>query len=357
MAQHAVTAAFSTLLLDWHQHHGRSGLPWQETQDPYRVWLSEIMLQQTQVSTVRGYFANFLQRFPSVTDLAKASQDEVLALWAGLGYYSRARNLHACAKAVVSLHGGQFPRNALQLQTLPGIGPSTAAAIASFCYSERVAILDGNVKRVLTRVLGFEGDLASAKNERSLLELAQEMLPTQQLATRMPRYTQAIMDLGATVCTPRQPMCQTCPMAGICVAKAQARTADYPVKTKKLKRSSQSLWLLWARRSDGSVLLSKRPTPGVWAGLYCLPLFDSAEALEAALKPGERATLRSLEPFVHVLTHKDLHLHVMELDNAPIKLAPRLGAWVADISTVGLPAPVKKLLSASSDHAPAMMRA
>jgi A/G-specific adenine glycosylase len=337
---------FSTRLLDWHQQHGRTGLPWQNTRDPYRVWLSEIMLQQTQVSTVREYFAKFLQRFPSVADLAAASQDEVLALWAGLGYYSRARNLHACAKAVVSLHGGQFPNDALQLQTLPGIGSSTAAAIASFCFSERVAILDGNVKRVLTRVLGFEGDLASLKNERALKSLAQEMLPTEQLQTRMPRYTQAIMDLGATVCTPRQPQCDICPMVEICVAKAQERTRAYPVKTKKLKRSSQSLWLLWAKREDGSVLLNKRPTPGVWAGLYCLPLFDSAESLEAALKPRERAALRALAPFVHVLTHKDLHLHVMVLDDPREKLAPSLGEWVADVSQVGLPAPIKKLLLA-----------
>ncbi len=346
MAKPKVSATFSALLLDWHLLHGRTGLPWQNTRDPYRVWLSEIMLQQTQVSTVREYFAKFIQRFPSVADLAAASQDEVLALWAGLGYYSRARNLHAGAKAVVSLHDGQFPASSLQLQTLPGIGPSTAAAIASFCFHERVAILDGNVKRVLTRVLGFEEDLASAKNERALLGLAQEMLPTEQLATRMPRYTQAIMDLGATVCTPRQPQCNTCPMANICVAKAQERTTAYPVKTKKLKRSSQSLWLLWAQRQDGSVFLSKRPAPGVWAGLYCLPLFDSVEALEAVLKPRERVSLRPLAPFVHVLTHKDLHLHVMALDDASAKLAPSWGEWVADISKVGLPAPVKKLLLA-----------
>jgi A/G-specific adenine glycosylase len=344
MAKPKATASFSALLLHWHEHHGRTGLPWQNTRDPYCVWLSEIMLQQTQVSTVKAYYAAFLERFPSVAELAAAPQDDVLALWAGLGYYSRARNLHACAKAVVNLHGGQFPKHSEALQTLPGIGPSTAAAVASFCFHERVAILDGNVKRVLTRVLGFEQDLASKKNERVLLGLASEMLPTEQLATRMPRYTQAIMDLGATVCTPRQPACQTCPMADICVAKAQERTLAYPVKTKKLKRSSQSLWLLWAQQVNGSVLLSKRPTPGVWAGLYCLPLFDSAEALDAALKPRERVALRALVPFVHVLTHKDLHLHVTALDDASVKLAPALGEWVADVGKVGLPAPIKKLL-------------
>jgi A/G-specific adenine glycosylase len=337
---------FARDLLDWQKHSGRTGLPWQDTRDPYRVWLSEIMLQQTQVSTVKEYYARFLNRFPSVADLAGAPQDDVLALWAGLGYYSRARNLHACAQAVMELHGGEFPRTALQLQTLPGIGPSTAAAIASFCFSERVAILDGNVKRVITRVLGFAQDLAGAQAERELLRLATELLPTRSLQTAMPRYTQAIMDLGATVCTPRQPRCDACPMAERCVALAQGKPEAFPVKTKKLKRSSEALWLLLAQRPDGSVLLNKRPTPGVWAGLYCLPLFESLEALEQGLPPKQRAALRALPPFLHVLTHKDLHLHVMALDAPPAQLAPSLGQWVADAGAVGLPAPIKKLLAA-----------
>ena len=212
VAKSRLTDAFATELLVWHKTEGRTGLPWQNTSDPYRVWLSEIMLQQTQVITVKEYYARFLQRFPSVRQLAEAEQDDVLALWAGLGYYSRARNLHACAQAVMSLHGGEFPRTAALLQTLPGIGPSTAAAIASFCYGERVAILDGNVKRVLTRVLGFDQDLAVSKNERELLEIATSLLPKRDLANHMPRYTQAIMDLGATVCMPRQPLCNSCPM-------------------------------------------------------------------------------------------------------------------------------------------------
>jgi A/G-specific adenine glycosylase len=347
MAKARSAAEFASQLLAWHTLHGRTGLPWQNTNDPYRVWLSEIMLQQTQVITVKDYYARFLQRFPTVSELAAAPQDDVLALWAGLGYYSRARNLHACAQAVVSLHGGQFPRSSELLQTLPGIGPSTAAAIASFCYGERVAILDGNVKRVLTRVLGFEKDLAATKHERELLEIATDLLPKRDLASTMPRYTQAIMDLGATVCTPRQPACDACPMAGRCVAKAQGRVQDYPVKTKKLKRSSQSLWLLWAQRKDGAVLLQKRPVPGVWAGLHCLPLFESAQALEQALRPKDRAALRVLPPFIHVLTHKDLHLHVMALDDcsASSSALDTMGEWVPDWRVVGLPAPVKKLLS------------
>jgi A/G-specific adenine glycosylase len=347
MAHKRLQASFSDALLEWHAQHGRTGLPWQNTREPYRVWLSEIMLQQTQVSTVIDYYARFLERFPTVIELAGAPQDDVLALWAGLGYYSRARNLHACAQAVVRLHGGQFPNHSDVLQTLPGIGPSTAAAVASFCFSERVAILDGNVKRVLTRVLGFAQDLASAKNEKALLQLATDMLPTERLSTAMPRYTQAIMDLGATICTPRQPACSSCPMAERCVAKAQRSVDAYPVKTKKLKRSSQSLWLLWAKRTDEAVLLQKRPVPGVWAGLHCLPLFESLEALEQALRPKDRAALRALQPFVHVLTHKDLHLHVLVLEDisASTSTLEALGEWVADWRTVGLPAPMKKLLS------------
>lgn len=225
--------SFASRLLDWQAEHGRSGLPWQNTQDPYRVWLSEIMLQQTQVSTVKAYYAKFLERCPTVAHLAAADHDEVMALWAGLGYYTRARNLHACAKAVVALHGGHFPSMAEQLQTLPGIGRSTAAAIASFCFGERVAILDGNVKRVLVRVFAFEHDIALAKNDKLLWQMATDLLPTKNLSVQMPRYTQAIMDLGATVCTPKQPDCVACPMQSFCQAKAQSRVHELPLKVKK----------------------------------------------------------------------------------------------------------------------------
>lgn len=302
------------------------------------------MLQQTQVVTVQAYYQRFLSRFPTVQDLAAASQDDVLALWAGLGYYSRARNLHACAKQVVDRFSGAFPASVQELQTLPGIGPSTAAAIASFCWGQRVAILDGNVKRVLSRVWGFEQDLAVRAHEQALLQIATDILPTRDVAQRMPLYTQAIMDLGATICTPRQARCEQCPMSDVCVAKAQSRVAAYPVKTKQLRRSSQSLWLLWAQRQDGAVLLGKRPTPGVWAGLYCLPLFESATALEQALRTTERARLHAMEPFVHVLTHKDLHLHVMRLDSKRLEWDPALGRWERDWAQLGMPAPIQKLL-------------
>ena len=330
----------------WQKTHGRNDLPWQNTRDPYRVWLSEIMLQQTQVATVLDYFARFLKRFPDVKSLSVASQDDVLSLWSGLGYYSRARNLHACARQVVALHGGEFPGSAELLQTLPGIGRSTAGAIAALCFGERVAILDGNVKRVLTRVLGFGADLAVAANERALWDAATEQLPRSDLAQAMPRYTQGMMDLGATVCTARKPMCLVCPLSQLCVARLAGQPQSYPVKTRKLKRSSQSLWMLWAHTADASVYLQKRPTPGVWAGLYCFPLFDDRESLLQAVPKGCHAVLQDTPAFKHVLTHKDLHLHVVRVGLSTDALATLGGDWFAATHwpQLGLPAPIKKLL-------------
>lgn len=335
----------ATPVVRWQQSHGRNDLPWQATRDPYRVWLSEIMLQQTQVVTVLDYFTRFLQRFPDVQALAAAHLDEVLALWSGLGYYSRARNLHACAVQVVTLHGGAFPRSAEALQTLPGIGRSTAAAVASICFGERVAILDGNVKRVLTRVLGFDADLAVAANERALWAQATELLPQRDLQRTMPRYTQGVMDLGATVCTARKPVCDACPVAGLCVARREGQPESYPVKTRKLKRSAQSLWLLWAQTRNGAIWLRQRPTPGVWAGLYCFELFDSRAALEAAVPAKYRTELQDEAVFTHVLTHKDLHLHPVRVQ-LPVRALNAAGAWHAAEAwpQLGLPAPVRKLL-------------
>ena len=338
----------ATQVVRWQATHGRNDLPWQNTRDPYRVWLSEIMLQQTQVVTVLDYFPRFLARFPDVAALACASLDEVLGLWSGLGYYSRARNLHRCAVQVVEVHNGTFPLTAEVLQTLPGIGRSTAAAIASLCYGERVAILDGNVKRVLTRYLGFGADLAVAASERQLWEAATQLLPTADLQLAMPRYTQGMMDLGATVCSTKKPRCEQCPLAASCVARGEGQPERYPVKTRKLKRSAQSIWMLWAQTGDQAVWLSKRPTPGVWAGLYCLPLFEDRAALEASLPADHRPMLSDQPSFVHVLTHKDLHLHPvrLELPEGYALQPDGLGGWLAkgDWPDLGLPAPVRKLL-------------
>jgi len=347
-AAQSVTPILADRLVAWQRVQGRHHLPWQNTRDPYRVWLSEIMLQQTQVTTVIGYYDRFLQRFPDVAALAAAPQDDVMALWSGLGYYSRARNLHACAKAVVNDHGGQFPPSAELLQTLPGIGRSTAAAIAGFCFDERTAILDGNVKRVLTRVLGWGEDLSLGASERALWAAAAVVLPEQ--ATDMPAYTQGLMDLGATVCTQRKPACLMCPWSDLCVARREGQPERYPVKTRKLKRKQVESWWLWLEH-DGRVWLVQRPDKGVWAGLWTLPLFDSEAAMhEAATLLHHEAP--DVQPAIHhVLTHMDWRLNTHRLvlpappADEPASDGPP-GRWVAydELAAWGLPAPLRKLL-------------
>lgn len=339
---------FAERIVAWQHAHGRSTLPWQNTRDPYRVWLSEVMLQQTQVATVLGYFERFLARFPDVAALAAGSEDEVFGLWSGLGYYSRARNMHRCAKEIVDRFGGIFPRSALALATLPGIGRSTAAAIAAFCFGERVAILDGNVKRVLTRLLGFAGDMSSAAQERALWSVASELLPPADRPADIARYTQGVMDLGATVCLPRKPSCMLCPVADICVGRREGQPERYPVKTRKLRRSAQSLWMLVAQDADGRTWLEKRPARGIWAGLHALPVFDDRDALLGMLSPGDRGRAVDEAVFVHVLTHKDLHLHPVALTGLPPAIAlGEGGRWLAreEWEPLGLPAPVRKRLS------------
>jgi A/G-specific adenine glycosylase len=341
---------FAARLIDWQRLHGRHTLPWQGTRDPYRVWVSEIMLQQTQVATVLGYYDRFLLRFPDVNALAAASLDDVFALWSGLGYYSRARNLHRCAQAVTGQHGGRFPGSSAELMRLPGIGRSTAAAIAAFCFGERVAILDGNVKRVLTRVLAFDGDLAESGPERALWEQATQLLPERDIE----RYTQGLMDLGATLCSARSPSCGLCPARAQCAA-AQAQTQErYPVKTRKLKRGSREQVWLWLRWRD-QVWLVQRPATGVWAGLWSLPEFGSMPAFEEAsrLWPG---TSEALPSFKHVLTHLDWRLHPVRHTvparssaaqrRAIVSSLPQ-GRWFGrdEALAAGLPAPLRKLLS------------
>jgi A/G-specific adenine glycosylase len=359
---------FAERVVAWQRSHGRAGLPWQLTRDPYRVWLSEIMLQQTQVSTVLGYYERFLQRFPTVVALAAAPSEEVLAMWSGLGYYARARNLHRCAQAVAHEHGGAFPRSAVQLAELPGIGRSTAAAIAAFCFGERVAILDGNVKRVLTRVLAYDRDIAQSASEKALWTIATDLLPTapvgEPLHAAMAAYTQGLMDLGATVCTIRKPACDACPAYAMCAGRASGAPERFPVKTRKLKRSQRANVLLWLQQKD-RVWLARRPDAGVWAQLWSLPEFDTAVALERAVEswPG---TLEWMAPFKHVLTHFDWMLQPLKLQwhgaasadqqrgiealravNVVADLASE-GRWFgrADLDGVGIPSPIRKLLDA-----------
>jgi A/G-specific adenine glycosylase len=337
----ALPRQFAPILVAWQRSHGRHELPWQNTRDPYRVWLSEIMLQQTQVATVLGYYQRFLARFPEVADLAAASLDEVLTMWAGLGYYSRARNLHACAQAVVALHGGRFPSNAATLQTLPGIGRSTAAAVAVFCFGERVAILDGNVKRVLGRLLAFDGDLASSAEEKRLWALATELAPADGIVP----YTQGLMDLGASICSTRSPQCLLCPVAELCAGRMAGDPTRYPIKTRKLKRGRRENWWLWLER-EGQVLLQQRPATGVWAGLWSLPLYDDEAALQAAADQFG-ASLEVMPRIKHVLTHFDWILHTRRADVlASADEAGPGGVWVARerLADYALPAPLKKMI-------------
>jgi A/G-specific adenine glycosylase len=351
-------------LLGWQRVSGRRGLPWQGSKDPYRVWLSEIMLQQTQVSTVLDYYPRFLRRFADVQALAAAPLDEVLALWSGLGYYSRARNLHRCAQQVVAEHGGRFPASAEALERLPGIGRSTAAAIAAFCFGQRVAILDGNVKRVLSRVLGFGGDLASSANERALWAHANELLPPD--AADMPAYTQGLMDLGATLCSVREPACGECPMASHCHARLHDAVSRLPLKTRRTKRHVKHELMLLLFDGLGRVWLAQRPSPGVWAGLWAPPLLDDASALGPLLGGVKPISQDALPPFKHVLTHRDWHFSPQRV-RLPARLArarqqaleQRLsalpgagpGRWwpLPEAQQAGLPAPVRKLLRALAE--------
>jgi len=337
-------------VMRWRRQFGRQGLPWQDTQDPYRVWLSEIMLQQTQVATVRDYYARFLQRFPDLAALASAPLDDVLALWSGLGYYSRARYLHRCAQVVMREHGGVFPGSSAALAQLPGIGRSTAAAIAAFCFGERVAILDGNVKRVLGRALGFAGDLSLAAQERALWERAQEMVPVRGVEA----YTQGLMDLGATLCSVRNPACERCPLATLCVARREGRPEAYPVKTRRLQRGARRHAWLWLAQAD-RLWLVQRPERGVWAGLWSLPEFDPPDALQHLTIgwPGQGEVLPTIE---HTLTHFDWTLQPLRWQLPARMSAARLaavtaplppGRWVGleQALQMGLPAPLRKLLS------------
>lgn len=339
---------FQARVVHWWRQNGRHDLPWQHTRDPYRVWLSEIMLQQTQVATVLPYYARFLQRFPDVGTLARGSEQEVLALWAGLGYYARARHLHRCARQVVEQHGGHFPRSAEALQQLPGIGRSTAAAIAAFCFGERRAILDGNVRRLLARVFAIVDDLGRGGPLRALWERAEALLPTERLREDMPAYTQGLMDLGATVCLPRQPACDRCPLADRCLAHAEGSPERYPVARPVPERQRLALWLLQAIDRDGRIWLERRPARGIWAGLHCLPVFESRAALLEQVPPRSRAAMVEHPARVHLLTHRRLVLHLVTTRLARSVQLDRLGNWfdAPGWQSLGLPAPVRRILSA-----------
>jgi A/G-specific adenine glycosylase len=336
---------FARRLLDWHRSHGRRDLPWLSERDPYRVWLSEIMLQQTQVATVLPYFQRFIERFPDVGSLARAPVEDVMAAWAGLGYYARARNLHACARAVVQSHCGRFPTTSQALATLPGIGRSTAGAIAAFCFDERAAVLDGNVKRVLARHWQIEGDPGTAPVAGQLWQRAQLELPA---ARQMARYTQAIMDLGAMVCTRTRPACDRCPVNDSCGALKTGRTAELPAARARRERPVRRAHVLIAV-AGRAALLQRRGPDGIWGGLMCLPEFGSKAALtRRARLLGASAPLVPLPPRRHLLTHLELAIqpYLAVLDSASLVGKAVALRWVAldQIDRAGLPAPHRALL-------------
>ena len=337
--------AFAARIAAWQRTHGRHDLPWQGTRDPYRRWLSEIMLQQTQVAAVIPYYLRFLERFPDVRALAAASLDEVLQAWSGLGYYSRARNLHAAAIRVCAQGG--FPASAAGLEALPGIGRSTAAAIAVFAHGERAAILDGNVRRVLCRHRGVEGFPGLPAVERRLWGIAEAELPG---PGDVEAYTQGLMDLGATVCTRARPDCAACPVASDCVARADGRVAALPSpRPRREVPVRETAMLLFVARD--AVLLEQRPPSGIWGGLWSLPEAPEEDADEKARTLGlavrER---RRLEPFLHRFTHFGLRVQplLLEVDGAalsePVARADHRWLPLAGAAEAALPRPVKTLL-------------
>ena len=291
-------------LLAWFDRAGRRHLPWQQDRTPYRVWVSEIMLQQTQVATVLGYYERFMQQFPDVHALAAAPVDEVLHLWTGLGYYARARNLHRAAQLVVAEQGGDFPETIEAVQALPGIGRSTAGAILALSRAQRHPILDGNVKRVLARYFGIEGFPGEREVEKTLWSLADECTPAERVAD----YTQAIMDLGATLCVRSRPLCAACPLAEQCVARIEGRQSVLPAPRPKKIRPQRTAYVVLMVRDDGAVLLERRPPVGIWGGLWTLPQFDERQSIPGAV---------SLPSYFHSFTHFDLTLHPLLVRSAP----------------------------------------
>ncbi len=349
--------AFVARLLHWFDDHGRHDLPWQHPRSPYRVWLSEIMLQQTQVATVIGYFQRFLQHFPTLPDLAAADNDAVMAQWAGLGYYARARNLHAAAQHCVAEHGGELPRDFDALHALPGIGRSTAGAILSQAWNDPFPILDGNVKRVLTRYHGIEGFPGLPSVEKPLWALATAHV-AQVPVGRMADYTQAQMDLGATVCTRSRPACVICPLQEACVARREGRTAELPTpKASKVLPEREAVALL-LRDAQGRVLLHKRPDTGIWAQLWTLPQADSGNALQDwfdAHVEGSLEDAEELPVLQHTFSHYRLHLQILARRVQGLRVETPGLRWVAaeQLATLGLPAPIRKLLEGDTLTVPA----
>ena len=342
-------------LLAWWDKHGRKDLPWQQKRDPYRVWVAEIMLQQTRVETVKPYFRRFIGAFPNVAALAKAGEDAVLAIWAGLGYYSRAHNLMKAARIVDERRGGELPKDFDELLALPGIGRSTAGAILAQAHGQRRAILDGNARRVLARLYAVEGWPGKAAVNRNLWRLAESNTP----ARRVRDYTQAIMDLGATVCLRRNPRCNSCPLASDCRARLLGKTSEIPAPRPSRPRPLKSCSMALVRRSDGAVLLERRPPAGIWAGLWSLPTLQEEEdtaAWCARVLNGSAEFLGELPPLRHGFSHFELEIRPVQfLLTGPCREIREAGTWLwhDGTNTVGLPAPIRRLLDSQRSVQPA----
>lgn len=351
-----VQETFSLPLLAWFDHYGRKDLPWQHPRNAYRVWISEIMLQQTQVKTVIPYFNRFLTRFPDIQSLALASLDEVLAHWSGLGYYSRARNLHKTAAIIYTDFKENFPCDVNELAKLPGIGPSTAAAIASLAFGQSTAILDGNVKRVLCRYFLIEGFPGQSTVHKKLWELAQACMPKERCAD----YTQAIMDLGATCCTLKNPKCPLCPLQSTCLAKKHNKTADYPYKKpKKIVPIKQQQFLL-LYTVENSIYLEKRPPTGIWGGLWCLPSIEEGACPIEYLQKNNFLSASEPEELLkihHSFSHFHLHIKAIAIKvqsrpepvygtRTPI-VSESQGSWFLpkDTSSLGVSKPIQDILT------------
>ncbi|WP_051623234.1 A/G-specific adenine glycosylase [Hydrogenovibrio marinus] len=335
------SSRFADCLLGWFDVFGRHDLPWQHPKSPYSVWVSEIMLQQTQVQTVISYFERFMLAFPTVQDLAAASQDDVLSHWAGLGYYARGRNLHKAARIIISEHDGEFPSHFDEIVSLPGIGRSTAAAILSIAFKQKYAILDGNVKRVLSRYDAIDQWPGEKQTEAKLWHRAEVLMQTE----RADDYTQAIMDLGATICRRSKPLCAECPVKAGCQALKADKVGAYPVSKPKTEKPTRQVVMLLALDGE-QIFLQKRPQTGIWGGLWSLPQFDNEAQLSAVLpQTGEQSVLETLPEFKHSFTHYHLIIQprMVEADAKAWALA---GQWMnlSQALEMGLPAPIRKLI-------------
>ncbi len=332
---------FAERVLVWYDQHGRKNLPWQQSVTPYRVWVSEIMLQQTQVATVIPYFQRFMARFPTLPDLASASLDDVLQFWTGLGYYARGRNLHKAARHCVDHHGGALPAHLDELVALPGIGRSTAGAILALGFGQRAVILDGNVKRVLGRHQAISGDPSQTAVGQQYWQLAELLTPDYRVAN----YTQAMMDLGATLCTRSKPSCLLCPLASDCKALALQAVTAYPQKKVRQSVPERAVWML-VYQNDDEVWLEQRPPSGIWGGLWSFPECER-ELDDATMPMGLDGRL--LPTFKHVFSHYQLHIHPLLLaasDMSSLGVRESSGQWVklGQLPDLGLPQPVARLL-------------